>query len=622
MAFAANVKPSILALDSGSDNWITSPELTQPALQCEPEIFRSVAAHLIANPNVHTSHLFRADILHDSAGVLKTRQDREDELLRGGICSQAGGDVIALGLPAKHFPGFELRRTVIRRFIPRNPKLDRPLEQTCHFYDNNNPEGTTEDRHLVVYTPHVSTEDELPWYHPAVRSLAFLYVVSSKMKTPSEGETRCGILSLHFLPFSPGIPREISTRVERTLLALLSVQLRLMRGTVQDPSKTTPYKDNVIPQHTTQDTYMRLKEKYAPSLIANWVEDTEPLKHVFEDLGIAAFLIELWKLMYDVRLLNGGKQEEDNSSNNTYKRPFVGFVDMACGNGVLVHILLSEGYPGWGFDARHRKTWSIFPQSTQDQLKETICIPGPFQDVLAADDDNDNAGSIDPSVTTHTGIFEDDTFIISNHADELTVWTPLLGVLSNPARPLPFLAIPCCSHSLSGARYRYPRPKKHNHAAQAQAQHGVADQEQNPQPASGDLRALRAAKQRALQNPDDVGSTYGCLTAKVVSVAREVGYDAERTMLRIPSTRNMGVIGGLGARNRRARSDVTMDEAEEGMSLLGEGGVTLERVQQVLDRETLRDGGMEEAAKVWVERALGLQKSKGRGKLKGGAQHS
>lgn len=40
------------------------------------------------------------------------------------------------------------------------------------------------------------------------------------------------------------------------------------------------------------------------------------------------------------------------------------FVDMGCGNGLLVHVLNSEGYNGVGLDVRSRKMWTQYPQST------------------------------------------------------------------------------------------------------------------------------------------------------------------------------------------------------------------------------------------------------------------
>jgi hypothetical protein len=40
------------------------------------------------------------------------------------------------------------------------------------------------------------------------------------------------------------------------------------------------------------------------------------------------------------------------------------FIDMGCGNGLLVHILNSEGYNGIGLDVRSRKMWAQYPHST------------------------------------------------------------------------------------------------------------------------------------------------------------------------------------------------------------------------------------------------------------------
>lgn len=60
-----------------------------------------------------------------------------------------------------------------------------------------------------------------------------------------------------------------------------------------------------------------------------WVEETDPQKHVFEDIGIACFLICMW-----------------NSSPPASAKPT--FVDVGCGNGLLTHILNSEGYRGYG----------------------------------------------------------------------------------------------------------------------------------------------------------------------------------------------------------------------------------------------------------------------------------
>lgn len=579
--------PSSLKLDS--EGWLTSPDLHEHDLHISSLAVYDTAIFLMANPNVTSSHLFRADILHDSLGLLNTIQGNEE-----GITAKLAIKV----------EGFELIRTVVRRMIPRNQSLDKALEQTCHIYASPGAlPGITDtvhtadehrgiDRLLIMYTPHVSTQDEMPFYHPLIKSLAYLYNFE-----PFPG-TGAGTMSIHFLPFTADIPN----RLERTLHVLLNFNIRLAQqsqaNNPQDQIKETDRsssKDNVVPRHMVQDTYARLKTLYAKDLCDRWVEKTEPSKHVFEDLAIAAFLIELWRLMYDI----GPPKEKTKTSRQEKATGFLSFVDVACGNGVLVYVLLMEGYSGCGFDARRRKTWSIFPPSVQEQLSESIYIPKPFADAL---------GPVDIGVSTHTGEFQEGTFIISNHADELTVWTPLMAALACPESPLPFLSIPCCSHSLAGSRYRYPPPKKSKDPQTQQAK----PVEQNPQPTSGDLRALRAAKDKEKTEDGMINSMYGSLTAKTMSIAEEIGYEVEKTQLRIPSTRNFGVVGArqLFSQDRRrnlAPSSLIGKEPGEGSTEL------VESIKSIVERECAREGGIRTSAHMWIERAQSLHKGPGMG---------
>lgn len=75
-----------------------------------------------------------------------------------------------------------------------------------------------------------------------------------------------------------------------------------------------------------------------------WTETTDPLKFIHEDLAIAAYLICL--------------MQKDRAS----KKP--SFVDIGCGNGLLVYILNQEGFPGKGIDVRSRKIWKKYPKET------------------------------------------------------------------------------------------------------------------------------------------------------------------------------------------------------------------------------------------------------------------
>lgn len=75
-------------------------------------------------------------------------------------------------------------------------------------------------------------------------------------------------------------------------------------------------------------------------LLQIWPENTDPFKFVYEDIAIATYLLILW----------GDKKQN--------------FIDMGCGNGLLVYILTCEGHVGVGYDVRSRKIWDLYPSGT------------------------------------------------------------------------------------------------------------------------------------------------------------------------------------------------------------------------------------------------------------------
>ena len=592
--------------------WLTAPAYKRSGLMVVPPAFQSVTDTLLENPNLNSTHLFRADILYDSTGELQTPVEKEQSR---GMCFTIDNEASPqkgtsqrriTGQHPPDFRYFTLKRTVVRRLIPRKPQLDQAVDQTCHIYESKrtSESGRYRERHLVVYFPHVAKEEDMPWYHPPIKALAYLYHSSSS--SGHRHPATAASLSIHILPYSK-LPPILPQRFHRTLLSLLDTYIRLVKPSSSSAPRIPlqslapgDLKDTIIPQHLVQNTYTRLKETYATNLIARWVEKTEPAKHVFEDLSIAAFLIELWKQMYGTLPSPEGKGRASDIPS------FPGFVDVACGNGVLVYVLLQEGYNGFGFDARKRRTWSLFPESIQGKLEEKILIPHPFLDVLMGlKDDVLDHGYF------HYGFFNPGTFMISNHADELTPWTPILAALSNPEAPLPWLAIPCCSHALSGARHRYPPPKA--------LSQNVEEKEFEEQLMTGDLKALRATKPKAAGD-GDTRSMYGSLTSKIVAIAEELGFDVEKTLMRIPSTRNIGLIGGrkTGAlRHTQSRHrDYDGTAADGQKTSFPHQRKELEgRIDQLVDRECRISGGVEAAAKIWLEKAQSLQLTKGRGKV-------
>ncbi|XP_076167162.1 putative tRNA (uracil-O(2)-)-methyltransferase [Ptiloglossa arizonensis] len=156
--------------------------------------------------------------------------------------------------------------------------------------------------------------------------------------------------------------------------------------------------------------YCELKEKYSAKLIKNWPENTDPMKFVYEDIAIAAYLLLLWE---KERLEKGTKNLQS-------------FLDLGCGNGLLVYILFSEGHPGLGIDLRRRKIWDLYPPEIP--LQVSTIIPS--------------------SATVYPGV----DWIIGNHSDELTPWIPVIAARSST--DCRFFLLPCCSYELDGTKYQ------------------------------------------------------------------------------------------------------------------------------------------------------------------------
>lgn len=169
--------------------------------------------------------------------------------------------------------------------------------------------------------------------------------------------------------------------------------------------------------------YNRLKSKYSLPLLDIWskVEKTDPIKFIFEDIAIAAYLLTLWA--------------EEREKDSTIKMQT--FADIGCGNGLLVYILAGEGHDGYGIDIRARNIWSHYPSFVKLIEKQI--------DVFAEDTRGQLASEVD--------------WLIGNHSDELTPWIIYMaGNLSPRARA--FL-LPCCCFDFDGLKFqRTTEPNK------------------------------------------------------------------------------------------------------------------------------------------------------------------
>lgn len=514
----------------------------------EAHHFETAMSNLIKQPNINSTVIMRADILKETTFDIEEGSTFVSELIdkfpefplsnnsQDIVLYRDLSDVKLRTIPLDN-SAIKLTNKcgIIRRIIPRNPFKDHIINQTCLVLTDK------ADSVLIVYIPHITTKEEVPFYLPLVYGVGILYHKSS--------------LSIHYLPFDYETPvtlrmLEPADRSIRIALRLLQTSNKHSNGVKAGYEKRVNH-DIVVPKIAFQNRYISLKKKYSSKLVNLWCESTDPKKHVFEDLAIAAFLIEFWAMKYkDINDLE--------------------FRDLGCGNGLLVHILNMEGYKGKGIDARARKSWSTYPKEVQGNLLEQIIIPsvllkphpaiqklaphitdnGRFFQVPEQQSNNNknsvplityysSANLLQSSQVCTTEDFPPNTFIIGNHSDELTCWIPLLD--------FPFIVIPCCSHTLSGAKIRYsPRKQKSTF-------------------------------------PQNV-STYGTLVDHVEDLAKQMGWVVDKEMLRIPSTRNAAIIG-------MTKQSQFKNESKE---------ATQTRVLDIL--------AIEGGAEGWVENAMTLMK--------------
>ncbi|XP_066595919.1 probable tRNA (uracil-O(2)-)-methyltransferase [Prorops nasuta] len=187
---------------------------------------------------------------------------------------------------------------------------------------------------------------------------------------------------------------------------------RLIRWMKNEPVKTGMAFGSIvlISPEKYVNYYNELKEKYGSKLVKIWPESTDPLKFVYEDIAIATYLLLLWE-----------KEREEKNLEQLQS-----FLDLGCGNGLLVHILTNEGHPGVGIDLRKRKIWDLYTEKVN--LKVQTIVP------------------------SSTNLFPEIDWLIGNHSDELTPWIPVIAARSS--YKCRFFLLPCCSYEFNGQKYQ------------------------------------------------------------------------------------------------------------------------------------------------------------------------
>ena len=168
------------------------------------------------------------------------------------------------------------------------------------------------------------------------------------------------------------------------------------------------------------------------------------------------------------------------------------------GRNLRVFLLAQEGYSGYGFDLRARKSWALWGPSTP--LKVSTLSP---VDLCLSD----------------RSPFPEGAFLIGNHADELTPWMPLLATLTPNSS---FLNIPCCFHTFT-SRFmanKYSLPKD------------ILDMSE----LKNDIEIFES-------KASEKGGRYNAYLRYIAEIHIRSGWKLEREALRIPSTKNWAFVG-------------------------------------------------------------------------------
>jgi len=247
-----------------------------------------------------------------------------------------------------------------------------------------------------------------------------------------------------------------------------------------------------------------------------------------QDIGIATFLMLLWKDTCGPETVPPDPPvdaSEDVESWRRWPRPPGGFVDLGCGNGLLTHILISEGYTGHGFDLRARTSWTHYPPSTQSHLIVRALDPT----------GNSSSSSSGGSAEAEADLLPAGCFLIGNHADELTPWVPLLATRSHASG---YLSIPCCAWTLD-ARF---------------------DRARDVPLCTVDAATLNLGAGEDGEGEGGSGSSsYALYRVWLAALSVHCGWTVEVEVLRIPSTRNWAIVG----RKRVGSLDAASHNIEE-----------------------------------------------------------
>lgn len=285
-------------------------------------------------------------------------------------------------------------------------------EWTTQYVRTSDEAGHEHQKHIAVFglvVPESVRDDRryFPYQYPRVRCYRYIYEELSEsaegnltVGSADESEAgkaskrRRGILKYSVIPLGDGAnaTRDYAT-VRKFAVKSAEVMVTHLRKRAErydtDLGESTYVKrvvhDRLVSERAYRRHYDRMKLRYS-FWVEQWTECTDPVKFVYEELSIAAWLCAVWE---QERLDDG---TEDMQT----------FVEVGAGNGFLTYCLRSEGHMGIGIDLQKREIWDKYPPDVTAALRHE---------------------KIDPETFDCSGY----DWILGNHSDELSPWVPVLA---------------------------------------------------------------------------------------------------------------------------------------------------------------------------------------------------
>ncbi|KNC50509.1 uncharacterized protein AMSG_00670 [Thecamonas trahens ATCC 50062] len=308
---------------------------------------------------------------------------------------------------------------LLRVLVSKRPDKDAELAELVTLERAGDAAAT------VVYVPLCPT-DAVPFYYPRAVWWRIDYAALAAGASDSNDDDGEGVLRGEIEVRAAFAAPDAAAAFSKHGPFLAKKAVSFANGTQVGRKKKYIF-DTVVPRSVYSARRAEIKERYAQALMDGWAEATDPGKHVFEDVSIAAYMVCLVEA-----LRSRGAPATD-----------VDIIDLGCGNGVLVHLLVEEGVRVVGVDCQVRKSWtapSLFSSAAQASLMHKVLQPSSME-------------------LTELGVTSA-LLLLGNHADELSPWIPFLARDWGVPH---FALIPCCTHTFDG-RFTRRDPDKGRYA--------------------------------------------------------------------------------------------------------------------------------------------------------------